>query len=52
MDIYAGMREGQFAHISGTGVSAEERRRSVMEIKQEREKKWYDYPKLLVTSLF
>jgi amino acid transporter len=46
------MREGQLTHISGFGVDETERRKSIAEIKAERQKKWYDYPKGFFTALF
>jgi hypothetical protein len=46
------MREGQLLHISGEGVSEGERRASILEIKEEHKKKWYDYPKSVITTLF
>jgi yeast amino acid transporter len=52
IDLYTGMREGQLTHISGSGVDEAERRKSIAEIKEERKKKWYDYPKSFFTALF
>jgi amino acid transporter len=52
IDLYTGMREGQLTYISGPGVDEAERRKSIAEIREERKKKWYDYPKNFVTALF
>ena len=52
IDLYTGMRAGQMEHISGEGVSAEERRASIQEIQLERKKKWYQYPMGVVHALF
>jgi len=52
IDLYTGMREGQLTHISGDGVDENERRKSIAEIADERQRKWYDYPKEVVTALF
>lgn len=46
------MREGQLTHISGDGVDEHERRKSLADIAEERQKKWYDYPKGALTALF
>lgn len=39
IDIYAGMRQGQVDLISGQGISDEQRRQSILEIKEENKKK-------------
>lgn len=46
------MRDGQLTHISGAGIDENERRKSIAEIQAERQKKWYDYPKGVITALF
>ena len=46
------MRDGQLTHISGFAVDESERRKSIAEIQAGRQKKWYDYPKSIVTALF
>lgn len=51
IDIYSGMREGQKG-ISDPALPERERKESVEEVKMERSKKWYDYPKTVVTALF
>jgi len=53
IDIYTGMREGQRELISGPGVSAEQRRASIQEIKEEEKKKGFmGYAKATVRSVF
>ena len=52
IDLYTGMRQGQLEHISGEGVTSDERRASIQEIQMERKKKWYDYPLGIVRALF
>jgi amino acid transporter len=52
IDLYTGMRDGQLTHISGNAVDENERRKSIADIQAERQRKWYDYPKGLVTALF
>lgn len=39
IDIYTGMRDGQRASISGAGVTDEQRRASILEIKEETQRK-------------
>jgi yeast amino acid transporter len=38
IDIYSGMRQGQLDMISGAGVTEEQRRQSIAELKQDNEK--------------
>jgi amino acid transporter len=38
IDIYAGMREGQLAHISGEKVAEGERRASILELQAEKKR--------------
>lgn len=52
IDLYTGMRDGQFTYISGQGIDENERRKSIADIQAERQKKWYDYPKDAITALF
>ena len=52
IDLYTNMRQGQLESISGGGLSTEQRRASIEEIKLEKKKKWYDYPLSIVRALF
>lgn len=52
IDILTGMREGQAAMISGVGVSEEQRRASIIELKEENKKKGaMDWAKAAVRSV-
>ncbi|KAF2469055.1 AAT family amino acid transporter [Lindgomyces ingoldianus] len=51
IDLYAGMREGQF-QFSGEGVPVEERRRSITELEQSKKKTPLGYVKSVVGALF
>ncbi len=53
IDIYTGMREVQADLISGLHVSEEQRRQSILELKEERQKKGaMAYVKATVRSVF
>lgn len=51
IDLYTGMREGQFT-ISAEGVPEAIRRQSIQDMDINKPKKWYSYPKSIVTGLF
>ena len=51
IDIYTGMREDQKA-VSDPNLSPEERRASVLSVEESRKKKIWEYPWLVVRSLF
>ncbi|KAF2488294.1 amino acid permease [Lophium mytilinum] len=51
IDLYTGMREDQF-NFSAEGVPEAIRRQSVASLPINKPKKWYDYPKNMVTGLF
>ena len=52
IDIYTGMREGQVELISGPQVTPEQRRESIIEMKDEQKKKGAaDWAKAFVTSV-
>ena len=53
IDIDTGMREGQVELISGPRVTPEQRRESIIEMKEEQKKKGAtDWAKAFVTSVF
>jgi amino acid transporter len=53
IDIYSGMREGQMESISGHGLTAEQRRESIMELAEEKKKKGaLGWTKAIVGSVF
>jgi len=53
IDIYTGMREGQRDLISGPGVSAEQRRESILELQEEEKKQGAaGWAKAVVRSVF
>lgn len=53
IDIYTGMREGQANMISGVDVTEEQRRASIIEIKEEQKKKGLkDWGVAAVRSVF
>jgi amino acid transporter len=53
IDIYTGMREGQLEQISGEGLSAEQRRESIMGLQDEKQKKGaMGWAKAVVQSVF
>jgi len=51
IDLYTGMREGQFT-ISAEGIPEAVRRQSIMSLDVNKPKKWYDYPKGVIGGLF
>ncbi len=53
IDIYDGMREGQRNFISGSGVTADQRRESIAELQDEQKKKGAkDWARAAVHSVF
>lgn len=53
IDVYTGIREGQLELISGSHISPDERRQSILEIQEEQKKKGaMGWAKAVVTSVF